>query len=166
MSIMKSRSHMKDGARVVVTLAAVVLAAAGMGCGGGGGGRLEAPAIGFSMDVPAGWEVSPRTPDLCFHGEGNGMVMVEPIPAGGFERHVAEVSREYGARVLSRKDTRAAGHRAVEVVSEVPAQGVTALRLFIDLGSRVATVSFVTPSAEFDAQEPAIRAAFETITLE
>ena len=158
---------MRNAARVVVTLTAVVLTAACMGCGGGGGGgRLEAPAIGFSMEAPAGWEVSGRAPDLCFHGEGNGMVMVEPIPAGGFERHVDEVSCELGARVLSRKDTRAAGRRAVEVVSEVPAQGATALRLFIDLGNRVATVSFVTPSAEFDAEEPAIRAAFETITVE
>ena len=148
-----------------MTLAAAVLAVVGMGCGGGGGDRLEAPAIGFAMEAPAGWKVSPRTPDLCSRGEGTGMVMVEPIREGGFERHVAEVSHELGARVLSRRDTRAGGHRAVEVVSEVPAQGVTALRLFIDLGSRVATVSFVTPSAEFDAQEPAIRAAFETVTF-
>ena len=157
---------MRNGMGIVVMLAAVVLAAAGAGCGGRGGGRLEAPAIGFAMEVPAGWEVSDRTPDLCSRGEGTGMVMVEPIPAGGFERHVAEVSREYGARVSCRDTTRAAGHRAVEVISEAPDQGATALRLFIDLGDRVATVSFVTPSPEFDAQEPAIRAALETITLE
>ncbi len=157
---------MKNGMGIVVMLAGVVFAVAGTGCGGGGGDKLEVPAIGFSMEVPAGWEVSSRSPDLCFHGEGNGMVMVEPVAAGGFERHVEEVSGEYGARVVSRRDTRSAGHRAVEVVSEVPAQGATALRLFIDLGDRVATVSFVTPSTEFDAQEPAIRAALQTITFE
>ena len=47
-----------------------------------------------------------------------------------------------------------------------PAQGATALRLFIHLGNRAATVSFVTPSAEFGVQEPAFRAALETIAFE
>ena len=38
-----------------------ILAGLLVGCGGAtGGGTLEAPAAGFSMKVPSGWELSKR----------------------------------------------------------------------------------------------------------
>ncbi|HHQ48725.1 MAG TPA: hypothetical protein ENK19_07565 [Acidobacteria bacterium] len=114
------------------------------------------------MKVPAGWELSKRQHDTCFHGDGSGVVLVEPLGAGGFEAYVDAVARENGGRTLSRTSVEVAGHRAVELVSSFPEQRMKGLAWFIDLGDRGVNVSFTVPEDEFAAQEEAIRSAMET----
>ena len=150
----------------VLILLVMAAATVTVACGGAGGAAmLEVPEIGFSMKAPGGWKLSRQSRDLCSKGDGTGMVLVEPYHAG-FEAHVDQVSREFGSRVLSRTSTLAGGRPAVEVISAQDQRSVRALRLFIDLGGRAVTVSFVVPEPDFAAEEPAIREALETITLD
>jgi len=142
-----------------------VLVAAGCG-GAGGSGTLKQPAIGFTMRVPRGWKLSKEAPDLCYRGDGTGMVTVEPRGGESFDAYVSTVSHELGARVVSRNATTVAGRRAVEVVLDVPSTGAKALRLYLDLGEQVATVGFAMPASDFEGQESPIREAFGTISLE
>ncbi len=141
--------------------------AAATACGGAlkSSSRLELPAIGFSMEPPTGWTVSRRSRDLCFKGDGNGMVVVEPYH-GRFEDFVDQAAADFGCRVLSRSPIRVGGHAAIEVVSRQDRQAVKTLELFIDLGGRAATVSFVVPRAAFAAEEPAFRKALESIKID
>ena len=143
-----------------------ILAGLLAGCGGATtGGTLKAPAAGFSMKVPARWALSKRNHDTCFHGYGTGVVLVEPLGAGGFGAYVDAVSRENGAQTLSRSTLEVDGHRAIELVSSFPDQRMKGLAWFIDLGDRGVNVSFTMPEDEFTAQEGAIRNAMESASF-
>ena len=149
----------------VLLVSVAWLTAFGGGCSNGGG-AVEAPELGMSMPVPAGWSVDDGNSRLCFRGQATGIVLDEPLHGVDLDRHVDGVLGDFGAEVRSRAARTVSGLPAVEAVVDYPSQGSTALKLFVDRAGTLVEVSFVTPADEYADQEPALRAALDGIRFD
>jgi hypothetical protein len=130
------------------------------GCGGDmsstGKTTMRLPEFGLVMDVPAGWKVDKNNPGMCVKGEYIGLLMSEPLGGRSFKGAVEEMSSEFGAKMLSRKETTFAGESAVKVLMDDPG-GMRIFRVYLDCGNAITYASFAVPQEDFSSWE----AAFE-----
>lgn len=138
------------------------------GCGGSslpGSASLQVPELGLSMKVPAGWSADRANPRMCSRGESTGIIIDEPLAGKDFAQHVDILSQEFGARRVLLSPMTVSGRESFEVIAEYPAQGTTALKVYIHKDASLIEVSFVVPSDEFAASEPSLRESVKSIVL-
>ena len=134
------------------------------GCGGGltGGGTMEIPELGFSMPVPAGWQLD--APGMCHKGDNTGLLMEEQLEGRAFEAAAAEMSREFGNKIIAETPFSTSGLKAVKAHAATPS-GDRLLRVYIHKGNAMIVLSFVILKDEYPAHEAALEQAIRAITV-
>jgi len=150
----------------MVWRALVLLSLVLAGCGRGpGGSRVHVPELGLTMPLPAGWVAERGNPRMFFDAanpEDNfGLVEDCPLEGQTLAEYVDSI-QSVGARIVSKRPVRVAGHEAVEMVSEA---AYTVIEVNIARGEGVIRVSFRALKEEFPRHEAAMRRALESIEL-
>jgi len=134
------------------------------GCGGmlAGGGTMEIPGLGFSMPVPAGWQLD--NPEMCHKGDNTGLLMEEELAGRTFETAAAGMSREFGNKVISESPFSISGLKAIKAHATTPS-GDRLLRVYIHKGDAIIVLSFVILKDEYPALEAALEQAIRSINV-
>lgn len=107
---------------------------------------MEIPDLGISMRIPSGWVRDDS--GLCHKGELNtGMLLQEPLNGKKFEDIVSDMSQEFGAKTVSTSNMQINGYNAIKTHIKMP-NGVNELRVYINKGDKIITVSFTIESKE------------------
>lgn len=129
-----------------------------------GKSSMRLPELKLSMDVPEGWKVD-RNPEMCSKEDYIGLLLSEPLEGKTFSKTVDSMSTEFGAKILSRNEMKAAGYPAVKVLMDDPG-GMKVLRLYLDCGSSIAYVSYAVPKDEFQIYEAAFEKSIASLRKE
>ena len=138
------------------------------GCGGGrtGGNRMALPGSGLSMSAPAGWRLDRPNPAMCSKGDCTGLILDESLEGKDFTEHAKTLAFANSGSIVSEKLRTIGGCEAIEAVIEYANAGSKSLKVYIHKEDRLIEVSFVTPVGQFSEQEPAMRAAVESIKIQ
>ena len=136
------------------------------GCGEGkiGKARMTLPELGITVDVPSGWKIEGNNSGMCSHGNYIGLLMSEPLAGKTFAKAVESMSKEFGAKILSRNELNIDGKTAVCIAMDAP-NDMKVLRLYLDCGTSMAYVSYAVSKADFPAYEPALRASLASVQI-
>lgn len=147
--------------------------------------------FGFSMTIPAGWQIDKEDNTLFFDtakpDDNAGVVIDYELKSGeslnGFvdlmiaedqalyeeQKQLlatlsqADSSSLFETRILSRKELRISGREAIELLS---AAEYVVLEIFVVIGSDVVNVSFRSLPEDYSKSEPLFRKAIESIRIQ
>jgi len=136
------------------------------GCGEGkiGKTRMTLPELGITVDAPSGWKLDGSNSGMCGHGDYIGLLMSEPLAGKTFAKVVESMSKEFGAKVLSRNELTIDGKTAVRIVMDAP-NDMKVLRLYLDCGASMAYVSYAVSKTDFPAYESALMTSLASVKI-
>ena len=153
----------------VLFLSALVAVVLVLGCGHNmsntGNTTMRLSQLSLVMEAPAGWKVERDNPGMCAKGDCTGLLMSEQLDGRSFKEVVEKMSSEFGAKVLSRRETTVAEKPAVKVVMDDPG-GMKVFRVYLDCGSAIAYVSFAVPAGEFSSAEASLDKSVASLRME
>ena len=153
-------------ARSLEWMAAILATLVLVGCGDTAGrAKMEVRELGLSMDLPPGWKVDASNPRMFAKGDRTGLVLDEPLGDRTFEQCMETLSKVGSPMIRSRTPLTISGCQAVELVSEYPAQGSKAIKVYFHKNDHIVEISIVTSNEEFSQYESALREAIQSIRV-
>ena len=123
---------------------------------------MRDPKSGISMKIPSDWVLDNSR--MCHKGEYNtGALMEDSLGGKDFAEAVDKISKEFGAKILSKKNFEINGYKAIKAHIEAP-NGVNSLRIYIHKKDKIISVSFAIESKEmYSKYESALLKSVKTI---